>query len=300
MEALVKLSFYCFTAATISLVLSALAYVGFSVVRVRVYRTSLMTPQGQQFTATTAEYGQGYDGLGRFGSLLLWFGAFFSGLAILFRGIVIDRVPMSNMYEFSMAFVFVGAVFYGLVERKYDAKQLGAIVVPIIVGMAVYVWMLPARLREVDDLIPALQYNKLMTAHVSSAILAYATFAVSFAAAILFLVNERRRFSWLPSPEMLDDIAYRSVIVGFPMLAMVLVLGSIWAYRAWGTYWSWDPKETAALFTWLVYGVYLHTRSLRGWRGRRSAIILLIGFGATIFTYYGNYFFGGLHAYGGV
>jgi cytochrome c-type biogenesis protein CcsB len=139
-----------------------------------------------------------------------------------------------------------------------------------------------------------------MTAHVSSAIFAYATFAVSFAAAILFLVNQNRRVSWLPEPEMLDDIAFRAVTIGFPFLSLVLVLGSIWAYRAWGTYWSWDPKETSALFTWLVYGVYLHTRSLRGWRGKRSAIILLFGFAAVVFTYYGNYFFGGLHAYGGV
>ena len=79
-----------------------------------------------------------------------------------------------------------------------------------------------------------------------------------------------------------------------------LILGSVWAHDAWGVYWQWDPKETAALFTWLVYGVYLHTRTLRGWRGRRSAYVLLFGFAATVFTYYGNYFFGGLHAYGGV
>ena len=99
---------------------------------------------------------------------------------------------------------------------------------------------------------------------------------------------------------MLDDIGYRAVTFGFPLMALVLILGSMWAYRAWGAYWSWDPKETSALFTWLIYGVYLHTRTLRGWRGTRSAIILLIGFAAVVFTYYGNYFFGGMHAYGGV
>jgi cytochrome c-type biogenesis protein CcsB len=155
-------------------------------------------------------------------------------------------------------------------------------------------------MREVDALNPALQNRPLMTVHVSSAILAYATFAVSFAAAILYLIASRKRIGWLPSPEMLDDIGYRSVTFGFPLLALVLILGSIWAHQAWGSYWSWDPKETSALFTWLVYGVYLHTRTLRGWRGRRSAIVLLFGFAAVIFTYYGNYFFGGLHAYGGV
>jgi cytochrome c-type biogenesis protein CcsB len=132
------------------------------------------------------------------------------------------------------------------------------------------------------------------------AILAYATFAVSFAAAVLYLIPRRKQISWLPSPEMLDDIGYRSVTFGFPMLALVLILGSIWAHRAWGAYWSWDPKETSALFTWLVYGVYLHTRTLRGWRGKRSAVVLIFGFAAVLFTYYGNYFFGGMHAYGGV
>jgi len=155
-------------------------------------------------------------------------------------------------------------------------------------------------MREIAGLNPSLQNQPLMTAHVSMAILSYATFAISFAAACLYLITSRRKVSWLPSAEMLDDIGYRAVTFGFPMLALVLILGSIWAYRAWGTYWSWDPKETSALFTWLVYGVYLHTRSLRGWRGRRSAYILLFGFGAVVFTYYGNYFFGGMHAYGGV
>jgi cytochrome c-type biogenesis protein CcsB len=166
--------------------------------------------------------------------------------------------------------------------------------------MALYVWSLPVSMREVDALNPALQNQPLLTAHVSMAILSYATFAVSFAAAILFLIANKRRIAWLPSAEMLDDIGYRAVTLGFPMLALVLILGSVWAYQAWGSYWSWDPKETSALFTWLIYGVYLHTRSLRGWRGTRSALILLLGFAAVIFTYYGNYFFGGLHAYGGV
>ena len=97
-----------------------------------------------------------------------------------------------------------------------------------------------------------------------------------------------------------DRQRMRLVIRQAMTMSLVLVLGSVWAYRAWGTYWQWDPKETAALFTWLVYAVYLHTRTLRGWRGRRSAWILVGAFGAVIFTYFGNYIFGGLHAYGGV
>jgi cytochrome c-type biogenesis protein CcsB len=300
LEGLVKLSFYCFTAATIALAGSTVCYLLYAIGRVRVKRAAMATPEGATFTSTTAEYSPGSQSYARFGTMLLWFTVILQGSAVLARSIAAGRGPYSNMYEFSLGFIFAITLMYALFERWYDVKQLGAIVTPVALGMAAWVWTLPGELREVDDLIPALQHQPLMTAHVSSAIFAYATFAVSFAAAILFLINQNRRFSWLPAPEMLDDIAFRAVTIGFPFLSLVLVLGSIWAYRAWGTYWSWDPKETAALFTWLVYGVYLHTRSLRGFRGTRSAIILLFGFAAVIFTYYGNYFFGGLHAYGGV
>ncbi len=300
MEGLVKLSFYCFTAATFGLIGSSICYVLFAAGRIRVKRTALATPEGTTFTSTSAEYGPGSDGLARFATMLMWFAVVLSGLSVLTRTIASGRGPYSNMYEFSLGFIFAVTLMYALFERWYGVRQLGAIVAPVALGMAAYVWTLPGELREVDDLIPALQHSPLMTAHVSSAIFAYATFAVSFAAAILYLVTERRRVSWLPAPEMLDDIAFRAVTIGFPLLSLVLVLGSVWAYRAWGSYWSWDPKETAALFTWLVYAVYLHTRSLRGWRGTRSNVLLLFGFAAVIFTYYGNYFFGGLHAYGGV
>jgi cytochrome c-type biogenesis protein CcsB len=221
-------------------------------------------------------------------------------LAVLTRAIAAERGPYANMYEFSIAFIFAVTLIYLVFEHSYGIRQVGAVVLPIAVGMAAYVWSLPTWMREVDTLNPALQNQPLLTAHVSSAILAYASFAVSFAAAVLYLIASKRRIAWLPSPDLLDDLAYRAVTVGFPLMALVLILGSVWAHRAWGRYWAWDPKETAALFTWLVYGVYLHTRSLRGWRGTRSALILLFGFGAVMFTYYGNYVFGGLHAYGGV
>lgn len=300
METMVKLSFYCFTAASIALAGAWLCYLVYGIGRIRLRRAALATGEGATFSTTTAEFGPGPQSIGRFGSLLAWFAVVLQGLAILFRTIASERGPYANMYEFSLAFVFTLLLVYMLFERRYEVRQLGAIVMTIALAMALYIWSLPANMREVDALNPALQNRPLMTVHVSTAILAYATFAVSFAAALLFLFQVRRNVSWLPSAEMLDDIGYRAVTIGFPMLALVLILGSIWAHQAWGAYWSWDPKETAALFTWLVYGVYLHTRSLRGWRGTRSAVILLIGFVAVIFTYYGNYFFGGMHAYGGV
>ncbi len=299
MEALVKLSFYAFTAATIALVSASVCYIVQAVGQVRVRRAMLATSTGQTVTTHSAEFGPGSESLGRYGTMLGWFAVVFQGLSILLRSWAAEAGP-ANMYEFSLVFIFAVALIYLLFERNYGVRHLGAIVMPIAVGMAAYVYSLPVSEREVDPLIPALQNKPLLTIHVGVAIFAYASFSVAFAAAVLYLINHRRRISWLPSPELLDDMGYRAITIGFPLMAMVLILGSVWAHEAWGSYWSWDPKETSALFLWLIYGVYLHTRTLRGWRGSRSAWILIFGFGATLFTYYGNYFFGGLHAYGGV
>jgi cytochrome c-type biogenesis protein CcsB len=126
---------------------------------------------------------------------------------------------------------------------------------------------------------------------------------------IVYLLDGRRSLEttstaagmWgLPKPAVLDEIGYKAVVIGFPFLAATIALGAIWADVAWGSYWSWDPKETASLVTWLLYATYLHARVIRGWTGTRAAILLQIGFGATILTYFGNYFFGGLHSYAGL
>lgn len=300
MESLVMLSFYCFAAASLAFLASAVLYIVYGIGRIRLKRSALATPGGPAILTHSASLEPAPLGAGSIATLLAWFGVVFQGLSILLRTIAAGRLPLSNMYEFSSTFIFLAGLVYLLFERWYGVRQLGAIVLPLIVAMAAYVWYLPSHMREVDDLIPALQNRPLMTAHVSVAILAYATFAVAFAAAVLYLIADRWHPSWLPAPDLLDDLGFRAVTVGFPCMSLVLVLGSVWAYRAWGTYWQWDPKETAALFTWLIYAVYLHTRTLRGWRGRRSAWILVAAFGAVIFTYFGNYVFGGLHAYGGV
>lgn len=300
MDQLVKLSFYCFAATSIALAAGALSYIAYAIGRVRVKRSTLTTSVGTTVSASRAEFGPSSLAAGRFGTMLTGFGAFFAFLAVLFRSLAAERLPTSNMFEFSLTFVLAISVIYLVFERMYGIRQLGAIVISIAFLMTVYIWSLPVEMREVNPLIPALQARPIMTVHVSSAILSYATFAVSFAAAVMFLIKNRWNVSWLPAAEVLDDVGFRAVTVGFPLLSLVLILGSVWAHEAWGVYWSWDPKETAALFTWLVYAIYLHTRALRGWRGSRSAIVLLFGFAAVMFTYYGNYFFGGLHAYGGV
>jgi cytochrome c-type biogenesis protein CcsB len=104
----------------------------------------------------------------------------------------------------------------------------------------------------------------------------------------------------LPKPLVLDEIGYRAIVVGFPFLTLTIILGAVWAETAWGRYWSWDPKETASLVTWLIYGAYLHARVMRGWRGIPAAWMLVIGFLATLLTYFGNLIFAGLHAYSGL
>ena len=137
--------------------------------------------------------------------------------------------------------------------------------------------------------------------------LSYGIFAMSFAAGLAFLVQERRladgrtvdRFAWLPARETLDAVAFRAVIVGFPVFATMIVLGSWWASIAWSRYWGWDPKETSALVTWLVYAVYLHLRNQRGWRGRPAALVLVVGFVMVLVTYSGNLWFPGCTATAG-
>jgi cytochrome c-type biogenesis protein CcsB len=151
-----------------------------------------------------------------------------------------------------------------------------------------------------------LQANRILGAHVATMMLSYAALSVSFGAAAAYLVQAQsnggaRRFARLPSGETLDEIANRSVLVGFPLLTLGVSLGAYWAYSAWGRYWGWDPKETSALVTWLIYAGYLHARNLRGWKGRGAAWLLVAGFGAVLFTYFAvNLWVSGLHSYAGV
>jgi ABC-type transport system involved in cytochrome c biogenesis permease subunit len=162
--------------------------------------------------------------------------------------------------------------------------------------MLVYASMLPAR---IDPLIAALQ-NDILIIHVGSAIISYGAFSCAFAAGVLYLANRDNRVHWLPPQDVLDEIGYKAVAIGFPAQAMLLILGAVWAHSAWGRYWAWDPKETAALVTWLIAAIYLHARAQRGWHGTRSAWILVVLFGAVLFTFFGNYFLGGLHTYSGL
>jgi cytochrome c-type biogenesis protein CcsB len=214
------------------------------------------------------------------------------------RAYLVGRGPWGNLYEFSEAFATSILGGYLVVGRRYAIKSIGFIPVGIALGMALYASSLPG---DIKPLVPALANPTLLTIHVGLAMLSYGIFATSFAAGVGYLIQGREdRFSWLPSHKVLDQVAYRAVIVGFPIFATMIILGSWWASIAWSAYWSWDPKETAALVTWLSYAIYLHARNQKAWAGRPAALLLVVAFLMVLVTYSGSLWFNGLHAYSGL
>ncbi len=218
--------------------------------------------------------------------------------SLVTRGIAVGRGPYGNLYEFSVAFGTSILGGYLFLAQRYPIRQIGFIPVGVSLAMLLYASSLPS---EIEPLVPALQNAPLLTIHVGMAVLAYGIFATAFAAGVGYLVQGTTdRISWLPSHKTLDEVAYRAVIIGFPIFATMIILGSWWASIAWSRYWGWDPKETAALVTWLIYAVYLHARNQRRWAGRPAALLLVIGFGMVLVTYSGSLWFSGLHAYSGL
>jgi cytochrome c-type biogenesis protein CcsB len=235
---------------------------------------------------------------GSIGIGMTWTGWILVGLAMLIRAYIVGRGPWGNMYEFSVAFAFGIVGGYLFLQRRYPIRTIGFVPIGVALFLLGYASTLPS---TIEPLVPALQNPPLITIHVAMAMISYGIFATSFGAAVAYLVQGKNdRFSWLPSHKVLDEVAYRAVVIGFPIFATLIILGSYWASIAWGSYWSWDPKETAALVTWLIYAVYMHARNQRGWAGRPAALILVIGFGALMFTYFGNLYFSGLHSYSGL
>ncbi len=218
--------------------------------------------------------------------------------SLVARGIVVGRGPYGTLYEFSMAFGASMLGGYLLLARRYPIRQIGLIPVGVSLAMLLYASSLPS---AIEALVPALQFPAMLTIHVGMAVISYGIFATAFAAGVGYLVQGTGdRFAWLPSHKTLDEVAYRSVIIAFPIFATMIILGSWWASIAWSRYWGWDPKETAALVTWLTYAVYLHARNQRRWAGRPAALLLVVGFGMVLVTYSGSLWFSGLHAYSGL
>jgi cytochrome c-type biogenesis protein CcsB len=221
-------------------------------------------------------------------------------LSLAFRWSATGHPPYANMYEYTIALGWGCSLFYVIFERVYRQRSIGAVLFPGIATLfTVSLVFFPS---SVTPLIPALQANRILAIHVGMMMLSYSALSVSFGAAVLYIVQDgKRRFARLPSAATLEEIAHKSVLVGFPMLAFGIALGAWWANSAWGRYWGWDPKETSALVTWLIYAGYLHARGLRGWRGKRAASILIFGYVGVMFTYFAvNLWVSGLHSYAGV
>ena len=236
--------------------------------------------------------------LARYGSVLAWLALASLTAGLVMRAIVTGHGPFVTQHEFAVSMSWGFLAMYLFFEWRYRARTLALLVLPVTAGMELYAlsWKATA-----DPLVPALQNSLLLTTHIVVAIFAYGAFAVSFAAAGLFLIQSWRPDKvahLLPKPEVLDRLGYRAVVIGYPLLTLVIVLGAVWAEIAWGSYWSWDPKETASLVTWLIYGGYLHARVARGWVGKGAAWLLVIAFASVILTFFGNAIFGGLHGYG--
>jgi cytochrome c-type biogenesis protein CcsB len=216
----------------------------------------------------------------------------------------IGHVPLTNFYESLIFFAWAVMLLYLLVEWRTRSRSPGAFVLPVACLLMAYASIAPGVSGRIEPLIPALQSNWL-TVHVLTCFLGYAAFAVAFALGQMYLIRSRRGEGCngvflgraIPAPEVLEDLLYRSVILGFVFLSLGIMTGSIWAHYAWGAYWSWDPKETWSLITWIVYAIMLHARAVRGWRGRRMAWMSLVGFVSVLVTYLGVNYLDSLHSY---
>jgi cytochrome c-type biogenesis protein CcsB len=245
--------------------------------------------------------------VGRFADYVTALGWAANTLALIMRYVSAGRLPLANGYEFLVAFAWGIVLFFLWVQYRYRFKSVGLFLLPVVWVLLAYIAVeMPSSQKMVSPLMPALKSNWL-SVHVATAILSYGALALSFALAVMFLVKEScnqhnsrmaELCQSLPAMEVLDESCYRFITVGFFLLSLVIISGAIWAEQAWGAYWSWDPKETWSLITWLIYAACLHVRQTYGWRGRRSSVIAVIGFAAVLFTFFGvNYWLVGLHSY---
>ena len=239
------------------------------------------------------------DGIAKVAVILQLVGLVLHTIALVCRGIGAGRLPLTNQYEFATSFAWGLCLVSLIFVIRFRFPVLGAFAAPVIFLIIGYAAM---QSKEVHELMPALRSNWLGF-HVSTAIIAYGSFGVSFVLSIIFLLRDKMRASGfldqhIPDREKLDVISYRSVSLGLLFLTFTIITGAIWAERAWGSYWSWDPKETWSLVTWIVYAIYLHLRIRRGWQGRAAAIFAVVGFVCVMFTYIGvNTFLPGIHSY---
>nr|MBF0221893.1 c-type cytochrome biogenesis protein CcsB [Desulfobulbaceae bacterium] len=267
---------------TFAYLLSAVAYVGIFVFRARNLGIAATVVTALAFIINTTGIG------------LRWVESHQMG---------IGYAPLSNMYESLVFFSWSIAIFYLWVEYKYKNRFLGAFAMPF---AALAMILAEMKNPAITPLVPALQSNWLI-AHVVTCFIGYAAFAVASGFGAIYLIKNRETtnnttgkfLSQLPPLKALDDILNKTLVFGFLWLSAGIITGAIWANSSWGTYWSWDPKETWSLITWFIYAAAIHFRFTKGWTGQRVAWFSIIGFASVMFTYYGvNYVLSGLHSYG--
>lgn len=208
-------------------------------------------------------------------------------LYIGMRWQIADRPPFSNMFESLVVLSWAIAIVSIFIDIKYRIKNISALTALMSLLAIGCASLLD---KEIAPLLPALKSNWL-TIHVLTCFIGYAALTVSFVSSAVLLCRKEEDAA-------IDIISYKMIAFGFLFLALGIISGAVWANSAWGTYWSWDPKETWSLITWFIYAIYLHTRLRRGWKGKKAAWVSVIGFLAMLFTYFGvNYLLSGLHSY---
>ncbi len=224
------------------------------------------------------------------------------GAATLFRYIQAGYTPITNLHESLSFFALCTAVFFLCLRRMYRIPGLGSIVLPVVSLIIIWAAALPSPIKP---LAPVLQ-SYWLPIHTGFAFAGDAIFLVGCLVSIIYLLAERdikkKRlhtiFGSFPSLETLDRINYKCMSYGFPLLTIGIITGSIWAQSAWGSSWNWDPKETWSLITWIVYAIMIHNRFTMGWRGRKTAYLMILGFISIMVTFLGvNLLMGGLHSY---
>ena len=247
--------------------------------------------------------------VGRFATYLTIIALVANTVAIILRMIVSGHAPLSNGYEFILTFVWGIMAVYLFAEIRYKLRSLGAFVMPIPFLLLMFIIMSMGPEERIAQAIPPALKSQWLTFHVITAMFAYGAFAVSFGLGIMYLLklskedngektNSQGIVSRFPALDVLDELSYKVVGFAFPLLTLCIITGAIWADYAWGTYWSWDPKETWSLITWIIYAGYLHARLMYGWKGKRAAWMAVFGFAAVLFTFFGvNYLLPGLHSY---
>ncbi|QCQ23309.1 c-type cytochrome biogenesis protein CcsB [Desulfoglaeba alkanexedens] len=215
------------------------------------------------------------------------------------------HAPLSNLYESLVFGAWSIMLVYFLLERRSKQRALGVIPSVLAFLAMAYASFSPEIDSRIQPLIPALKSNWLI-AHVITCFLGYAAFAVSLGISVVYLLKKKDNpghgssgvLGMFPTSRQLDELNYQMILFGFLWLSVGILTGSVWANSAWGSYWSWDPKETWSLITWLIYAAVLHVRAVRRWRGRKVAWLSMLGFASVLFTYFGvNFLLSGLHSY---